>query len=119
MLGLAYAQKAMNEESRSEFEKAVKLSNGATNVLALLGVAYAKSGNQSAAQNILDKLNALMRVRRAQPHDLAIFYTGLGDKDRAFEWLGKAYEDRSHLILYLKTDPFSTRSEQIGDSRTC
>ena len=106
MLGLAYAQKAMHEESRSEFEKAVKLSNGATNLLALLGVAYAKSGNQSAAQNVLDKLNALIRQRRAQPHDLAILYTGLGEKDRAFEWLGKAYEDRSYLILYLKTDPF-------------
>jgi len=106
MLGLAYAQKEMHEESRSEFEKALKLSNGATNLLALLGVAYAKSGNQSAAQGVLDKLNALIRQRRAQPHDLAILYTGLGEKDRAFEWLGKAYEERSHLILYLKTDPF-------------
>jgi len=106
MLGMVYEQKAMHEEAKAEFEKAVNLSGGATNILALLGVSYARSGNKSEAQNVLDKLNALIRQKRAHPHDLAIIYAGRGDRDRAFEWLEKAYEDHSWLMLYLKVDPF-------------
>jgi hypothetical protein len=30
---------------------------------------------------------------------------GLGEKDRAFEWLEKAYEERSDLLVYLKVEP--------------
>lgn len=105
-LGLAYEQKSMHNEAKSVFEKAVNLSGGATNLVALLGVAHVKCGNKSEARNVLDKLNKLVIQKRAQPHDLAIIYTGLGNKDRAFEWLEKAYQERSWLILYLKTDPF-------------
>ena len=34
-----------------------------------------------------------------------VIYAGLGDKDQAFRWLNRAYEDRSYLLaLYLPTD---------------
>ena len=105
-LGMSYAQKAMYEESRAEFEKAVTLSNGATNLLALFGVAQARVGNQTAAQSILDKLKALVKQKQARPADLAAIYTGLGDSERAFEWLEKAYEERADLMFYLQIDPF-------------
>ncbi len=36
---------------------------------------------------------------------MAIIYTGLGEKEKAFEWLEKAYEDRSELMTWLKVDP--------------
>ena len=39
------------------------------------------------------------------PYDLAILYLGLGDKDRAFEQLTKAYEDRTGWIIYLNVEP--------------
>jgi hypothetical protein len=42
---------------------------------------------------------------RVSPYDLAILYTGLGDKDRAIEMLNKAYEDRAGWTLYLKVEP--------------
>jgi len=29
---------------------------------------------------------------------------GLGDKDRAFEWLEKAYEERAGRLVYLKVE---------------
>ncbi|MGH2396099.1 MAG: TPR end-of-group domain-containing protein [bacterium] len=32
-------------------------------------------------------------------------YTGLGDKERALEWLEKAFEDRSWEMIRLKIDP--------------
>jgi len=39
------------------------------------------------------------------PHHMALMYTGLGDKDQAFEWLEKAYEDRIEMLIFLKVDP--------------
>jgi hypothetical protein len=34
-----------------------------------------------------------------------VIYSGLGDKDAAFEWLNRAYNDRSYLLaVYLNTD---------------
>jgi hypothetical protein len=65
-----------------------------------------RSGNHIEALKIVAKLNELLKEHRAQPQDLAIIYAGIGDRDHAFEWLEKAYEERSGLLLYLKTDPF-------------
>ena len=105
-LGMAYQQKAMHDPAVTEFEKATQLSGGATNLLALLGAAYAKSGNRSAARNVLGKLTELQKQKRAHPGDMAIVYVGLGDKERAFEWSEKAYQDHSWVVLYLRLDPF-------------
>ena len=54
------------------------------------------------------RARAILFYQLVQP-----IHTGLGEKDRALEWWEKAYEERSWLILYLKTDPFfdSLRSE--------
>jgi hypothetical protein len=54
---------------------------------------------------ILKKLSELKRQNRASPGDLAIIHTGLGNKDYAFEWLDKAYQEHSWVVLYLKKDP--------------
>jgi len=105
-LAMNYQQKGMHAEARSEFEKAVKLSGEAPNLLALLGTAYEKSGDRKAALAVLGKLSKLLTEKRATAGDLAIIYIGLGDTERAFEWLEKAYAERAHILLYLKTDPF-------------
>jgi adenylate cyclase len=106
LLGLVYIQKQNPQAAKGEFETAVKLSNGAPNLLALLGAANGKTSNKREAQKILDELTEMVRQKRAQPHDLAIIYTGLNDKARAIEWLEKAYAERSWLVLLLKVDPF-------------
>ena len=36
---------------------------------------------------------------------LAVIYIALGDKDQAFDWMQKAYDDRSAWLVYLKVDP--------------
>lgn len=105
-LGMNYQQKGMHEEARSEFDKALHLSGGATNFLALLGTAHGRSGNKKAALGVLDKLSELQKQKRAHAEDLAIIHIGLGDKERAFEWLEKAFQDHAPLVLYLRVDPF-------------
>ena len=42
----------------------------------------------------------------AKPLSLfAYLYTILGDKDRAFAWLEKAYQQKTHGMPFLKEDP--------------
>jgi len=36
---------------------------------------------------------------------LALVYAGLGEKDQAFAWLEKAYEEHSFQMQYLKVEP--------------
>jgi hypothetical protein len=35
----------------------------------------------------------------------ALVYVGLGDRDRAIEWLQRAYEDRVRFMPYLRSEP--------------
>lgn len=39
------------------------------------------------------------------PYQIATIYAGLGDRDRAFEWLEKAFQERSPGLKFLKTEP--------------
>jgi serine/threonine protein kinase len=104
-LGQYYELKGTHEEAIKQFQKAISIGGRTSGVLALLGHAYANSGKKGEAQKILLELNEMSRQVYVSPYDLAILYVGLGDKNRAFEQLNKAYEDRAGWILYLKVEP--------------
>lgn len=53
------------------------------------------SGRRAEAQNMLDQLNALSKHEYVAPKNVAVIYAALGEKDKAFESLEKAYENRS------------------------
>ena len=69
--------------------------------------ASAAAGQESAAWEVLGKL--LERLRKGteyvSPYEIASLYAGLGETDRAFEWLEKAFEDRSTMLVYFRMDP--------------
>ena len=102
--GLAYEQKGMYPEAIVDFQKGVKLS-GSPLMLALLGHAYAASGKKSEAQHVLSELQDLQGRRYVSPYTVAAIYAGLGEKDQAFKWLEKAYEERDIWLMNLKVDP--------------
>jgi serine/threonine protein kinase/tetratricopeptide (TPR) repeat protein len=104
-LGWAYVQKARYEEAIAAVKKATLLSPGDLRPLSALGYAYAMSGQTGEAMNILDQLKELSRRRYISPHDRAIIYAGLGEKEQAFAWLDNAYADRSWPLPLLKVDP--------------
>jgi TolB-like protein/DNA-binding winged helix-turn-helix (wHTH) protein/Tfp pilus assembly protein PilF len=74
-------------------------------VHALLGHAYAKAGRTSDARKQLAILRTASRTRYVAPSWVAVVYIALGDKDQAFAWLQKSYQDRSEHMLYLKVEP--------------
>jgi hypothetical protein len=53
---------------------------------ARIGHTYAVWGKRGEATKILDEL---LKRRDATPYSIAEIYVGLGEKDRAFEWLEK------------------------------
>ena len=50
---------------------------------------------------ILEELKVLSLKRYVSPVDLAVIYTGLGDRESALIWLTKAYELRTMRIQQL------------------
>ncbi len=102
-LGLAYEQKGMYREAISEFEKGVKLS-GSPLMIALLGHAYAASGNKAEARRVLAELEQ-QKQKYVSPYTVAAIYAGLGEKDQAFKWLEKAYVERDIWLMNLRVDP--------------
>jgi tetratricopeptide (TPR) repeat protein len=104
-LGTVYEQKGMYEEAINQYQKAIKSLGRAAPILAQLGHAYAMSGKRSEAISIVGELKEMSRRSFRGTYDLAILYTGLGERDKAFEQLNKAYEERSGWIINLKVEP--------------
>ncbi|HET6893607.1 MAG TPA: tetratricopeptide repeat protein [Pyrinomonadaceae bacterium] len=106
--GLAYVEKGMYREAINDFQKAVKLS-GSPLMLAVLGQGYAASGQKAQAEQVLSELRDLQDKRYVSPYTVAGIYAGLGQKDQAFKWLEKAFEERDIWIVNLKVDPVFTK----------
>lgn len=111
-LGLAYEQKGMYKEAISQFEQGEKLSKSPL-MLSLLGHAYAASGRKAEAQRVLAELDQ-QKQRYVSPYTIATVYAGLGEKDQAFKWLEKAFEERDIWLMNLNVDPVlkSLQSDQ-------
>jgi serine/threonine protein kinase/tetratricopeptide (TPR) repeat protein len=103
-LGRAYEQKGRLPEAIVEFQSALELDKN-TEIWSALGHAYAVSGNRAEAQKVLDHLKGLSAHSYVSPYSSAVIYAGLGEKDQAFAWLERAYQERSYFMaVYLTTD---------------
>ena len=104
-LGWAYEQKRMYGEATANFQKARTLSEESTEVLAALGRVYALSGKTSEALAILAELHEARGRKYVSPYNMSLVHLSLGEKDRAFEWLDRAYREHAEWMIYLKVDP--------------
>ncbi len=104
LLGETYENKKLYDEAITEIQKAHSLGDSWF-TLAYLGHAYAVSGRRSEAQMVLDQLRERAKRSHVSPFGMAMVYAGLSEKDQAFMWLEKAYEERAEELLLLKVDP--------------
>jgi tetratricopeptide (TPR) repeat protein len=95
----------MYPQAIAEFRTALKFAEENPQSIAGLGRAYAELGSQAEAQKILNELLARSKRDYFPAWAIATVYIGLGDKDRALQWLGKAVEERGEYVVWLKTDP--------------
>ena len=103
-LALAYAQKAMYEEAIGELQpmRGTSLDRDA---VAALGHVYAVSNQRDKAQEALSELKEKAKQEYIPSYYMAIIHVGLGEMEHAFEWLEKAYEERSYWLTFLRVDP--------------
>jgi len=89
----------------AEGEKGVKLSGGSPLMSAALAQTLAAAGRKEQALEILDELTKLAKQKYVAPYFLAGIHIGLGEDDRAMEYLERSYQEPSHWLIYLHTDP--------------
>ena len=103
-LGLAYELKGLFQEAIAEYRRARQLNDDPL-VLAYLARTYAQSGRTDEALKSLDQLKEISKHRYVTAYGFALIYVALSEKDEAFQWLEKAYTERSGWMTYLKVDP--------------
>jgi len=104
ILGVTYEQKGLYPEAIAAFQNGVRLSKDDAEI-GYLGNAFAVAGRKLDAFRVLGDLQRISKKRHVSPYSIALVYVGLGDKDRAFEWLERAYAERSPKLVYLKVEP--------------
>jgi len=102
---MAYLAKSSPREAISKLEAAQQLAGYDPYLEGLLGYAQARSGNAAAARKILEELTSRSGTQYVPAFSIALVYIGLGDREHAFEWLEKSYQDHSTFMVYAKTDP--------------
>jgi TolB-like protein len=105
ILGLLLRKTGCYELAITEGEKGVKLSGGSPLMRAALAHTLGAAGRTTEAVQKLDELTELATQRYVAPYFFAGIHVGLGENDRAIEYLEKSYEEHSHWLIYLHIDP--------------
>ncbi|HKW19411.1 MAG TPA: winged helix-turn-helix domain-containing protein [Terriglobales bacterium] len=102
-LGWVYLNTSKGEDAVREFRNALQLSGPDDSDLMLdLGFAYAATGQRDEAQKILAELKGLHRHGLAESGSVGILYGALGERDQAFAWLNRAFDEHDPELTYIK-----------------
>ena len=111
-------------EALAQSEQAVTLSGNKHPFTAHLGYASARMGDRRRACDVLDQLRERSKTEYVSPYHFALIYTALDQRDLAFEWLEKAFQERTARLTGelservfdpLRSDPrFQELERRIG-----
>jgi Tfp pilus assembly protein PilF len=101
-----HISKKRYEDALAALEKAMQLPGGMIYAVGYLGMTYALAGQKEKALKMLDQVNELLDNGYAILLPKAYIYMGLGEKDRAFEFLEKAFIEKESQFILFKTMPF-------------
>jgi serine/threonine protein kinase/Tfp pilus assembly protein PilF len=104
-LGLAYAQKGLYKESLQQYEKAMELSKNSPLMKVERASVFALSGDVERARAELKELQEISKQRYISAYHIATIYAALRERDSAFEWLEKAFQERADWMVFLNVDP--------------
>ncbi|MBI3694565.1 MAG: protein kinase [Acidobacteria bacterium] len=112
-LGKALFHKGGREEVVRALQKSRELLANSPGVIGTLAAYYAVWGEPAEARKLLAEIEGMIGARYVPAYSLALAYMGLGDNDRAFEYLEKTLEERSSLSVWIKVEPLfdSLRSD--------
>jgi tetratricopeptide (TPR) repeat protein len=101
-LALSYLKLRRNGEAIAESEKATELAKRSGITLGDLGYVYAASGKPTEAINVIKELEKKYARKEANGQYIAMVYAGLGEKDKAFEWLEKDFQARNGKLAEIR-----------------
>jgi tetratricopeptide (TPR) repeat protein len=105
-LAFPYAFKGMHEKAISTIEEAMAVSGGGAPLMwTAIGFIYSVAGKRDEAKRTLNKMLEQSKKSYVAPWMIAAVYGGLGQRDKAFEWLEKSFKERDHWLTYLKMSP--------------
>ena len=105
MLGRVYVAKGLPDRAVAELERAKALLGPRPDVVTSTAYVLARAGRTREALATLDELRRISQPRDPSPFRLASVHIGLGDTERAFEWLQKAIEARDWQMGMLEVEP--------------
>jgi adenylate cyclase len=112
LLGCCLLWKGDTAGAIAEFQRSKTVVAGAW-YQGLLGYAYAISGDRPKAEQMLRELEEMAKRQYVSSTAFAMIYLGLGEKEKALDWLDKSYQDQESACWYLTVDPIydSVRNE--------
>lgn len=104
-LGLALEQKQLFDSAIAEFQRVRESDAGSTRAIAALAHVYAAAGRRDDLREMKEEFARRAAGGEVDPYDSAVLYAGLGQYDRAREWLSRARQVYDGDLLRLASDP--------------
>jgi len=101
VIGFAYLRQGAYEKAIAEFQRDMELFNRDSQDLSSLGYAYAVTGRRAEALRILKEIEEKYERGEALGMYLSAVYAGLGDKEQAFAWLEKDFQQHSGTLTFV------------------
>ena len=93
------------EDAVRQGEQAMALAAAFATILGHVGGAYAKLGRAEEARKLVQQAQNSWKPHGQSSLWISAIYAGLGEKNAAFDWLEKAFQEHTQFLVYLKTHP--------------
>ena len=103
--GRAFLAQGRYAEAAASLERAQEIMGRSPTVLGTLANCLAAGGRRAEALALREELEGLAANAYAPAYSLAQAHLGLGEPDRAWDCLEKAFEERSALLAFVNVDP--------------
>jgi TolB-like protein/Tfp pilus assembly protein PilF len=104
-LGQALYLKGDTAAAIAEYQKARTLDDD-PQIVALLGRAYADTGQKDQALELVRELEARATQQFVRGYLMALVYIGLGDKTKAIDYLEREYQNHDNIdTAWIRADP--------------
>lgn len=104
-LGMACHALKRYPEALKAYQRARELNPESTMLMANIARLNIALGKRADALKILDEMKRLRQKQYVSPFDISLVYAELGERDEVFQWLGKAFDDQSEMMMYLRDMP--------------
>jgi hypothetical protein len=115
VLGLSAVAQGNDAEAIAALEAACAVSRDAVSV-GYLAHAYGRFGRRAQAEPLIAELLSSRSAGHVAPKAMIVAYAGLGERDAAFEWLERAFNEHDGIV-YWKSTPAVANSGRLAHAR--